>query len=100
MYYPCSENKGADQLRGYREADLRLCFRICKKPVFSCRGSYDNFFSFKEPNESNCLHVQVQDNTDSDLYSKFEIACKFIGKLQLGCAEAKKNKQEFLRPLF
>ena len=35
MYYPCSENKGADQLRGYREADLRLCFRICKKPVFS-----------------------------------------------------------------
>ena len=26
MYYPCSENKGADQLRGYREADLRLCF--------------------------------------------------------------------------
>ena len=28
MYYPCSENKDADQLRGYREADLRLCFRI------------------------------------------------------------------------
>ena len=35
-----SENKGADQLRGYREADLRLCFRICKKPVFSQRGSF------------------------------------------------------------
>ena len=34
--YPCSENKGADQLRGYREADLRLCFHICKNPV-----SYD-----------------------------------------------------------
>ena len=31
IYYPCSENKGADQLRGQREADLRLCFRICKK---------------------------------------------------------------------
>ena len=40
MYYPCSENKGADQLRGYREADLRLCFRICKRPVFSGRSSY------------------------------------------------------------
>ena len=40
LYYPCSENKGADQLRGYREADLRLRFRICKKPVFSRRGSY------------------------------------------------------------
>ena len=35
LYYLCSENKGADQLRGCREADLRLCFRICKKPVFS-----------------------------------------------------------------
>ena len=23
-----------------READLRLCFRICKKQVFSRRGSY------------------------------------------------------------
>ena len=39
LYYPCSENKGADQLRGYREADLRLCFRICKTLVFSRRGS-------------------------------------------------------------
>ena len=34
FYYPCRENKGADQLRGYREADLRLCFRNCKKPAF------------------------------------------------------------------
>ena len=39
MYYPCSENKGADQLRGYREADLRLCFRLGKNPVFSRCGS-------------------------------------------------------------
>ena len=30
MYNLRGENKGADQLRGYREADLRLCFRICK----------------------------------------------------------------------
>ena len=28
--YLCNENKGADQLRVYRKADLRLCFRICK----------------------------------------------------------------------
>ena len=27
LYYLCSENKGADQLRSYCEADLRLCFR-------------------------------------------------------------------------
>ena len=24
VYYPCNENKGADQLRSYCEADLRL----------------------------------------------------------------------------
>ena len=39
LYYLYSENKGADQLRGYREADLRLCFRICKMLVFSLCGS-------------------------------------------------------------
>ena len=39
LYYPCSENKSADQLRRYREADLRLCFRTCKNPVFSRRSS-------------------------------------------------------------
>ena len=31
MYYPCSENEGADQLGGYREADLRLCFLHMQK---------------------------------------------------------------------
>ena len=35
FYYLCSENKGADQLQGQREADLRLCFRICKMLVLS-----------------------------------------------------------------
>ena len=35
LYYPCSENKGADQLRSYCEADLRLRFRIGKILVFS-----------------------------------------------------------------
>ena len=35
LNYLCSENKGADQLHGFREADLRLCFRICKMLVFS-----------------------------------------------------------------
>ena len=44
LYYLCSENKGADQLRGHREADLRLCFRICKYPVFSRRGSFKVLF--------------------------------------------------------
>ena len=34
MYYPCSENKGADQLRGYREAELRLLFSHMQKAGF------------------------------------------------------------------
>ena len=43
LYYLCSENKGADQLRSYCEADLRLCFRIGKNPVFSRCGSIKSF---------------------------------------------------------
>ena len=39
LYYPSRENKGADQLCGYCEADLHLCFCICKMLVFSRRGS-------------------------------------------------------------
>ena len=39
MCYPSSANKGADQLRGYREADLRLCFRLCRLFVFPWGGS-------------------------------------------------------------
>ena len=35
LHYPCSKNKGA--------ADLHLYFRICKKLVFSQRGSNDVF---------------------------------------------------------
>ena len=39
LNYPCCENKGADQLRSYCEADLRLCFRICRLLVFLWGGS-------------------------------------------------------------
>ena len=39
LYYPSSENKDADQLRGYLEADLRPCFRIRKTLVFARGGS-------------------------------------------------------------
>ena len=32
LYYlhVCSENEGADQMRGHRASDLRLCFRTLK----------------------------------------------------------------------
>ena len=44
MYYPSSENKGADQLRSYCEADLRLCFRLGRLLVFPCGGSNIHVF--------------------------------------------------------
>ena len=40
LYYRSSEKKGTDQLRSYCEADLRLCFRLCRLLVFPCGGSY------------------------------------------------------------
>ena len=43
LYYPSSENKGVDQLRGYREADLRLYIRICRLLVFPWGGSNYGF---------------------------------------------------------
>ena len=59
LYYLCSENKGADQLRGYCEADLRLCFRICKNLVFSWRGSYYTikFANIKGVDQQSDLHL-------------------------------------------
>ena len=30
LYFPSGENKGADELRGHREADLRLCFLMLR----------------------------------------------------------------------
>ena len=45
MYYPFGENKGADQLCS--KADLRLCVRKGKYPVFSWRGS--NGFGLESP---------------------------------------------------
>ena len=67
MYYPRSENKGADQLRGYREADLRLCFCICKKPVF--RISHDAahiIFTAKKGSSEPCYHVFLELETGEE----------------------------------
>ena len=68
LYYLCSENKDADQLRGYREADLRLCFSICKKASFLTtwliclnlrgRGCYGLNFMSHQKGERGCLEVE------------------------------------------
>ena len=46
LYYLYSENKDADQLRSYCAADLRLCFRICKKPVSHDTAQFIFVFQF------------------------------------------------------
>ena len=46
LHYPCSENKGADQLRGYH-GDLRLCFRPSILLVFTSGGTYTIILSNK-----------------------------------------------------
>ena len=58
LYYPSSENKGADQLRGYREADLRLCFRLCKSLVFS-RGGSNNIIILKTVKSRNTIVIKI-----------------------------------------
>ena len=46
MYYPCSKNKGADQHCSYWEADLRLCFCLCRLLVFPCGGSINEVMEY------------------------------------------------------
>ena len=43
----CSKNKGTDQLRGHRAADLRLCFRINAKRWFSHDAAHDLFLIYQ-----------------------------------------------------
>ena len=62
LYYPCSENEGADQLRSYCDADLHLCISICTMLVFSRCDSY-RFFQENLPGrhgtEPNFFHRHV-----------------------------------------
>ena len=64
MYYPCGENKGADQPCSYCTADLRVCFRICKLLVFSCEGS--NVFFSQGVSSSNEQHHEKTFNVVSE----------------------------------
>ena len=86
-YYPCSENKCADQLRGYREAALRLCFRICRLLVVLCSGSYNMFFVAIQNKKKNLSVRQLSLRSNSfacdkhksyELQLLYQICFKFI----------------------
>ena len=48
LYYLSSENKGSDQLRGHRKADLCLCFHIYATRLFSHDATQMIFRSAKK----------------------------------------------------
>ena len=54
-----SENKGADQLRGY----LRLCFRICKTLVFSRQRRWTHMV------HGTCIYRACLENLDMSFYN-------------------------------
>ena len=105
MYYPSCENKGADQLRGYREADLRLCFRICRLLVFSRDGSYIK--RWLENESKQMMNFMISQNIHADLEGpKGNVMCTmddihgdFLGPLHgttPAAVKANKNKVEIL----
>ena len=76
MYYPSSEKKGADQFRGYREADLRLCFRLCILLVFPWGGSYVH--SSSQCDYAHCLgpaHFFLEEEEDEKHETLTEFYC-------------------------
>ena len=52
-----SENKGADQMCGYRTSDLRLCFHICKKSISHNEAQIMYAFMQELITQCHVLHV-------------------------------------------
>ena len=101
MYYPYSDNKGADQLCGYREADLRLCFRICKKAGFLTMRII-SFLVISEANDDNdtSAHDEIDaiaDNIDDDddlLHLSADNSDSSVGLLITENKKRKMNKHQ------
>ena len=84
MYYPCSENKGVDQLRGHGEADQRLCFSYMQNVGFLMRRLNCMFWEFssdfekKFPFKRNvCPVLKIEDKPEDQWSCKRspEICC-------------------------
>ena len=89
LYHSCCGNKGAEQPRSYCPADLRLCFRICKKSVFSYRGS--------DPCYENKGADQLSSYCADDLRLCFHICKKsaYERKPVLGVSDQDQHKLDF-----
>ena len=102
MYYPCSKNKGADQLHGYHKADLHLCLRPSILLVFLCSCSINPFvrkqlsdhyhlgksiFIFWGIKSNSNFHFLFLSNPriDPDGATCSTASCLFVFVLYLGC---------------
>ena len=56
-----AKNKGADELRRHREADLRLCFRIYAKLLFSHDAAQMIFRSAKNVGRQSLYGIHIWD---------------------------------------
>ena len=72
LYYTYSENKGADQLSSYCATDMRLCFRVCKKPVFSQKGSHDNSIYQMRSISMHDMYLHTLPMTQTDVSLNFQ----------------------------
>ena len=74
-----SENKGVDQLCGYRADDLRLCFRICKTNISHDAAHISHYL--KKPLSSKCYERPLQHSIIFPLSALADHACKYIFNL-------------------
>ena len=74
LHYPCSENKGADQLRSYCEADLRLSFSHVQKSGFlTMRLIFDRLSREKERLQSDFDHLKEEHENLEERHQRFII---------------------------
>ena len=95
LKYPCSENKGADQLCGYRTTDQRRnrttdqrrCFRKCKNPVFSERHSNRNLYKITKMNKQVKLCLLCSMKTCHDYFALYDSLSilKYSKKNNISC---------------
>ena len=77
------ENKGADQLRGNREADQRLCFRYSDSVIPLLPKSELNFKSVVIFSDCTARFVSAQVRNPEDRFSQNEAQLSCLSKNQI-----------------
>ena len=85
LYYPSSENKGADQLCRYCTADLRLCFHTGENPVCSRHGSFvftilmrKNTFAWLNAVNLLIFPLAFLEEKRRDIFLTFHPVCRYV----------------------